>query len=126
MKKLLTAFLPFILVAQLPISTARFIPSEWIKSFHYGLKWTELMMNGYPGAEETPQESIPEGEVTTTVVMAGAIPDVEMVHISLDKELLDSEFCEKIAIQASEAVRIRMEVQKIRSTELKRLRVVHM
>jgi hypothetical protein len=104
MKKVITAILPFILVAQIPFHPTSYIPSEWLKSVQIGLKWTELMMNGYPGSEEA-EEAVPEGIVTTTVVIAGAVPEFEQLQFDFEDEL-----CE---IQIDQAVHKAVRLQRV-------------
>ena len=125
MKKIFTAFLPFILVAQLPMNAAKFVPAEWMKRVQYGLKWTELMLDGYPGASEA-SETIPEGHVTTTVTMASAIPDPAEIEATADKYLCDVEYKEELAIQAREAIQAHMQAQRMRLQEIRVIRIVHM
>ena len=102
MKRVITVILPLILAAQLPFGTMKFVASEWMNSFEYGLKWTELMMNGYPSGSETDEE-VPNGEVTMTVTLASFSPEGEdlprMEHIEIEKEFcqiqLEEEFQKK-------------------------------
>jgi hypothetical protein len=87
MKRVITVILPLILAAQLPFGTMKYLASEWMNSFEYGLKWTELMMSGYPGAPEV-EERVPAGEVTMTVTLASAIPEIEILPtIEIEKEI---------------------------------------
>lgn len=111
MKKVITAILPLILAAQLPFGTMKHMTSEWMNSFAYGLKWTELMMSGYPGASETreSQESVPRGEVTMTVTLASAIPEIEELPIIQ----IEKEFCR---------IEMEQEFQKTMKEVLKRHR----
>ncbi|MCI0412449.1 hypothetical protein L0222_06555 [bacterium] len=90
MKKVISVILPLILAAQLPFGTMKYLTSEWMNSIEYGLKWTELMVSGYPGASETQEseEIIPHGEVTMTVTLASAIPEIEeLPMIEIEKEI---------------------------------------
>jgi hypothetical protein len=103
MKRVITVILPLILAAQLPFGTLKYMTSEWMNSFEYGLKWTELMMNGYPGASETKesQESVPVGEVTMTVTVASMIPEIEPLPIiEIEKEIcrveMEKEFQKRV------------------------------
>lgn len=96
MKRVITAILPLILAAQLPFGTLKYVTSEWMKSFEYGLKWTELMMSGYPGSSET-VDKVPNGEVTMTVTLASFGPEMdELPIIEIEKEFcrvqLEKEF----------------------------------
>jgi hypothetical protein len=133
MKKLILAFLHFLLIAQLPMNATKFIQSEWMKSFQYGLKWTELMMNGYPGTAEASGEPVPEGTVTTTVMMASAIAGPAEIDFHLpaicDEELSQQVVRFKVSREKWEiekAARIQVELQRFRLSEIKTVRVVHM
>ena len=106
MKKLMIAILPFILLAQIPFHSFSYTPSEWIKSLQVGLKWTELMMNGYPGAAES-EGPVPEGIVTTTVVIAGALPEMEHLQFNFEDE-----FCEtQVDQMIQKAIRIQRRIE---------------
>lgn len=93
MKKVVIAIFPLILLAQIRFNASSYIPTEWIKSVQYGLKWTELMVNGYPGAavEAQVNEPIPEGVVTTTVVMTAALADIEEVQLRYEQDFCEAE-----------------------------------
>jgi hypothetical protein len=97
MKRVITAILPLILAAQLPFGTMKYLASEWMNSLEYGLKWTELMMSGYPGAPEV-DESVPAGEVTMTVTLA-SFAEFEGVEMEIEKEIcrvqMEEEFQKK-------------------------------
>jgi hypothetical protein len=108
MKKVITAILPFILVAQIPFHPSSYIPTEWMKSVQVGLKWTELMMNGYPGAVE----AVPEGIVTTTVVIAGAVPEIEQLQFDFEDEFCDVQIDQAVhkAVRIQRTIAIRTAV----------------
>ena len=89
MKRVTTAIFTLILAAQLPFGALKYVTSEWMNSFEYGLKWTELMMSGFPGASET-EEQIPNGEVTMTVTLAGFSPEIQHLPVIEIKK----EFCQ--------------------------------
>jgi hypothetical protein len=114
MKKVITAILPFILVAQIPFHASSYIPSDWMKSVQYGLKWTELMMNGYPGSAEA-EEKVPEGIVTTTVVIAGAIPEMERLQFNFEDEFCEIQIQRTIqkAIKTERMIAVRTNVQTL-------------
>lgn len=123
MKKILTAFLPFILLAQLPIQASKFVPAEWMKSFQYGVKWTELMVNGYPGTSDQSLDTIPEGKVTTTVVMASAVAEPEALAIPVECSI---EIQQRIAEEAIESARMQMKLHEIRLREIRTVRLIQM
>ena len=110
MKKVMIAILPLLLAMQMPFQTLNFVPSELLKNVKYGMKWTELMLNGYPGGEDT-MEKVPEGTVTTTVLIAGAIPQQEDLEIAIDPELCTTITIEELAITRKEALRVLVEIE---------------
>ena len=112
MKKVITAILPFILVAQMSFHPSSYIPSDWLKGLQIGMKWTELMMNGYPGAADA-DEMVPEGVVTTTVVIAGAIPEFDEVQLYFGDEFCETQVDQVIqkAIRIQRTIAVRTNVQ---------------
>ena len=110
MKKVIIAILPLLLAMQMPFQSFNFVPSELLKNVKYGMKWTELMLNGYPGAEES-MEKVPEGTVTTTVLIAGAIPRQEDLQIRIDPELCETITREELEITRREALRVLVEIE---------------
>jgi hypothetical protein len=113
MKRAIIALLPLILAAQLPISAVKYVPAEWMKSFEYGLKWTELMMNGYPGASET-ADKVPEGEVTMTVTLASAIPEFHEIDIEMEKDFCRVHPEEEIQMKTMEVIKRHRELRRQR------------
>jgi hypothetical protein len=103
MKRLITLLLPLILAADLPFTAFHHIPADWTKSFQYGLKWTKLMLNGYPS--DVNAEQVPQGFVTTTVVIAQPVADFEDVEIEISKELCDAELQLRVEKMMKEAVK---------------------
>ncbi len=123
MKRFVTAILPLILIGQIPFHATNYVPSDWMKRFQYGLKWTELMMNGYPGAANA-TESVPEGVVTTTVTMASAIPEFEHIQKPIEEEFCNDDMNEKIETAGEEAFEIQIEWKEERVLEIRKAQVL--
>src|SRR5687767_5800249 len=127
MKKIFTAIFSFILVAQLPMNAPKFVSTEWMKSIQYGLKWSELMIVGYPGSRDTNEESIPQGHVTTTVTMASAIPDAVDIQATADPYLCEIEYQKNLSDQARQVIKAHTQLQtKIRLQRIRMVRAIHM
>jgi len=112
MKRLILAVLPILLAAQIPLSVTNLVPSDVKRSFHFGVKWTGLLLSSFWNAsnDEVESDAIPAGVVTTTVVLA-SIPQFDQeIQIAFEKEICKAqvEFAQKTA----QAVRIQKEFNK--------------
>ena len=123
MNRVIIAILPIILIVQLGFHASSLVPSEWIKSLNYGLKWTELMMNGYPGAEEV-TEAVPEGVVTTTVVLVTAVPELEQYPIAIEVEICNEQIKEEIERAREEAHTVLVKLKTERMLQVKKALII--
>ena len=132
MKRLIVAVLPILLAAQIPLSVTKYVPSDLKKNFDFGVKWTELLLESYSSDSnrESESDSIPEGFVTTTVVLASMhIPDIQIEdHLQI---VVGQEMCQlqaQVAKSAEKAIKIQQEFnKKYRMTQIKtRIRTIQL
>jgi hypothetical protein len=110
MKRLILAVLPILLAAQIPLNVTKIVPSDWKRSFDFGVKWTGLLLDSYFSDSDNESETVPDGIVTTTVVL-DSIPEFdEHVQIVIDKEMCQTQL--EIAMESEKIVKVQREFNK--------------
>ena len=112
MKRLILAVLPILLAAQIPLSVTKIVPSEWKKNFNFGVKWTHLLLDSYSSGlnDEIDSESIPEGVVTTTVILASMPEFEEQTEVAFDDAICQAQL--EFAKRSREAIKIQKEMNR--------------
>ena len=112
MKRLILAVIPILLAAQIPMNVTRIVPSDWKRSFDFGVKWTGLLLDSYFSDSDNASDSeiVPDGIVTTTVVLASMPEFDEDVQIVIDQEVCQAQA--EIAKESEKIVRIQREFNK--------------
>ena len=110
MKRLILAVLPILLAAQIPLNITKIVPSDLKRNFDFGVKWTALLLESYFSDSDDESETVPDGIVTTTVVLA-SIPEFdEHVQIVIDKEMCRAQL--EIAQESEKIVKIQRDFNK--------------
>jgi hypothetical protein len=110
MKRLILAILPILLMTQFPLRGTSLVPSDWKETLDFGVKWTSLLVNSFSvvANNETEDESIPEGVVTTTVAMT-ILPTSADFQFQIDQEV---SMAQSQVARAREAVRLQKELNR--------------
>jgi hypothetical protein len=112
MKRLILAVLPILLAAQIPLNVTKIVPSDWKRNFDFGVKWTGLLLDSYFSDfnNESESETVPDGIVTTTVVLASMSEFEDHVQIVVDQEVCRAQV--EIAKETEKAMKVQREFNK--------------
>jgi len=112
MKRLILAVIPIFLAAQIPLSVTKIVPADWKRNFDFGVKWTGLLLDSYfnDSNDKSEAETIPDGIVTTTVVLASMPEFEDQTQIVVDSEVCRAQI--EIAKQTERIVKIQRDFNK--------------
>jgi len=119
MKRLILAILPILFAAQIPLQAQHFVPSDWKRTFDFGVKWTSLLVNSFSAGanDESKDDLVPEGIVTTTVAMT-VIPEPAEFQIAIERQICQAQI--QIAQRAKDAARIEKDLdRRLRTLQIK-------
>ena len=112
MKRLILAVLPILLAAQIPLNVTKIVPSDWKRNFDFGMKWTALLLESYFSDSDngSASETVPDGIVTTTVVLASMPEFEEQFQMVVDQEVCRTQV--EITKETEKAMKIQREFNK--------------
>jgi hypothetical protein len=112
MKRLILAVLPILLAVQIPLNVTKIVPADWRKNFDFGVKWTGLLLNSYfsDSDDELESEDVPEGVVTTTVVLVSMPEFEDQVQFAMVQEMCRAQL--KIAKESEKILKIQRDFDK--------------